>query len=212
MAKALTAEEAAAFVRQIKWMGLGVLLLFLGMALYALHLDGRIQSLKHSPPTELQAEPNARSDLYHLAARPVVGQVVYVPAYSHIYRGANDPYLLTITLSVRNTSVDSEIIVKSIRYFDTQGRELKEHLDKPVRLQALGTTEVVIERDDRSGGSGANFLVEWHAKAPVTEPIVEAVMIATSSQQGVSFVRRGSVISVAEPNPTPAPTPAPQDE
>jgi hypothetical protein len=82
-----------------------------------------------------------------------------------------------------------------VRYFDTRGKEVKSYLDKPVRLPALGTTEVLIERDDSTGGSGANFLVEWYANQPVTEPIIEAVMIDTKSQQGISFARRGSVIS-----------------
>lgn len=96
--------------------------------------------------------------------------------------------------------MDSEIVVQTVRYFDTKGKEVKSYLDKPVRLPALGTTEVLVERDDASGGSGANFLVEWYANNPVTEPIIEAVMIDTNSQQGISFARRGSVISEAVPD------------
>ena len=123
-----------------------------------------------------------------------------MPAYSHVYHGAGDPYQLAITLSVRNTSFEHEIVVSSLRYFDTKGREVKSFLAKPVRLPALGTTEVLVGRDDTSGGSGANFVVEWRSKVPVSEPIVEAVMVATSSQQALAFVRRGTVIKQAAPS------------
>ena len=53
---------------------------------------------------------------------------------------------------------------------------------------------MIVEREDASGGSGANFLVEWFANHPVTAPIIEAVMIDTQSQQSISFARRGVVI------------------
>ncbi|MCA8924297.1 MAG: DUF3124 domain-containing protein [Planctomycetes bacterium] len=178
------------------------------MIVYAIYLDGRVDAVqKISSPTDLEGDDRPRSDLYHLDANPVEGQTVYVPAYSHVYHGAGAPYLLTITLSVRNTSLDSEISVTSVRYFNTEGREVKSYLDKPVRLPALGTTEVVVDRDDTSGGSGANFLVEWHAARPVTEPIIEAVMISTNAQQGISFARRGSVIKVAVSQGEAAPQP-----
>jgi len=201
MATRTTAEEVDKLVRLVKLLGIGFVALFLALVVHTMYVTVRLEeALRHSSPAELEAEDSARNDLYHLAEKPVEGQVVYVPAYSHIYHGDGDPYQLAITLSVRNTSQDNEIVVKSIRYFDTKGAQVKAYLDKPVRLPALGTTEIVVERDDTSGGSGANFLVEWHAKTPVTEPIIEAVMIATSSHQGISFARRGSVISVATPN------------
>ncbi len=91
--------------------------------------------------------------------------------YSHIYHEDGNPYLLTITLSIRNTSVDHDIVVKSVRYFDTQGTEVKSYLQKPRRLAALATVEFLIERDDTTGGSGANFLVEWVADQALLDQI-----------------------------------------
>lgn len=208
MAKKLTPEDLDAFVRQIKLIGLGLILLFLALIGYAIYVGGRLENpLKPSLPAELEADDGARDPVNRLEAAPTVGQVVYVPAYSHVYHSASAAYQLTITLSVRNTSTDSEIVVESIRYFDTKGKEVRAYLDKPARLPALGTTEVVIEGDDSSGGSGANFLVEWSAKRPVTEPIIEAVMIAAGKQQGISFVTRGTAISVALPGPEAATPP-----
>jgi hypothetical protein len=204
-ARNVAEKDYDTFMRRLILTVCGLLaVVFIPLFIYASHLESRLDTfennLQHRPPLELEGDDIARGDIFHLTANPVQGQLVYVPAYSHVYHGKGEPYLLTITLSVRNTSVDKEIVVKEIRYFDTRGKEIKSYLDKPVRLPALGTTEVVIERDDASGGSGANFLLEWYADRPVTEPIVEAIMIGTGSQQGISFARRGSVISEVVPD------------
>ncbi|QDT11137.1 DUF3124 domain-containing protein [Stieleria marina] len=195
----ITDEEVTRFMRQFKLLLAGVVALFVvPLIIYAVFMQRRLdafaETLQYSGPQTLLVDDAARTDLFHLATSPVQGQVVYVPAYSHIYHGDGAPYLLTITLSVRNTSMDEEIVVKAVRYFDTKGKLVKSYLPKPVRLPALGTTEILIARDDATGGSGANFLVEWFADNPVTAPIIEAVMIDTDSQQGISFARRGSVI------------------
>jgi hypothetical protein len=196
----MTAKDVESFMLRFKIIIAGALaVLVLPIVVYGFYLDQRLDSfeskLELSPPHELEEDHAAHVELSEHQISPVTGQLVYVPAYSHIYHGDGKPYLLTITLSVRNTSIDKEIIVKSIRYFDTKGREVKAYLKKPVRLPSLGTTEIVIDRNDSTGGSGANFLVEWYAKSKVSQPIIEAVMIDTNSQQGISFVRAGSVIS-----------------
>ncbi|MDX2231408.1 MAG: DUF3124 domain-containing protein [Leptolyngbyaceae cyanobacterium bins.349] len=122
------------------------------------------------------------------------GQVVYVPAYSHIYHGNGIEQLLTITLSVRNTSLQAPIFVRSLRYYDSGGVEVKNYSKDNLRLGPLATAEFLVPQQDRSGGSGANFMVEWVAAQPVSEPVIEAVMISTSSQQGIAFVSSGKVI------------------
>jgi len=195
MSKPLTVEEVDAFMRRFKQIIVGMVLLFLvPLFIYALYLDRRLDSfedsLRYRPPQELE-EYTAEDGTDYLSANSVQGQVVYVPAYSHIYHDDGEPYLLTITRSVRIPSLDHEIVVKSVRYFDTKGKQVKSYLTKPVRLPALATTEFLVERDDATGGSGANFLVEWVAEEEVTEPIIEAVMIDTKGQQGISFARSG---------------------
>lgn len=207
MTKKPTIQEVDSYIRQFKILIFCIIVLFiLPLIIYAFYLDSRLNSfedsLKFRPPEESQIDETASaSDTYHIASNPVKGQLVYVPAYSHVYFGKGEPQLLTITLSIRNTSISDEIFIKSIKYYDTKGKELKSYLKKPSRLPALGTTEVLITRDDSSGGSGANFLVEWYSNTGVTEPIIESVMIDTSSNQGISFVRRGSVISEIESPP-----------
>ena len=124
------------------------------------------------------------------------GQVLYVPAYSHIYHGNKEkPLLLSVTLSIRNTDRDNSITFSVIDYHDTAGKLIRHYLEAPIELGPLGSTRYVVAERDTSGGSGANFVVEWKAKKPVNPPIAETVMISTQSQLGISFTSRGVVIN-----------------
>lgn len=127
------------------------------------------------------------------------GQTVYVPAYSHIYSGDREkPFLLTVTLSLRNIDPRHEVKITRIEYYETQGRLLKKLLDKPVTLKPLESTRYVIPQKDKSGGSGANFIVAWQSEKAMNPPIIESVMIGAQNQQGVSFTSRGQVILPSE--------------
>lgn len=206
MAKNISVQEMDGFLRQLKWVIAGGVVFFvLPLAIYAFYLERRFESFEDSLlpslPEKLPGETPPPGDLEHLDYDPVDGQLVYVPAYSHVYHGNGEAYLLTVTLSVRNTSLQHDIVLESVRYFNTKGVEVKAYLDGPVRLPPLGTTEVVVERDDAAGGSGANFLVRWYANRPVTKPIIEAIMIDTKGQQGISFVRRGEAIGEVSSQP-----------
>jgi hypothetical protein len=120
---------------------------------------------------------------------------VYVPAYSHIYSGNRErPFLLTVTLSIRNIDPTNIIQITLVDYYETQGKLLKKYIDKPITLNPLGSIRYVIPERDKSGGSGANFIVEWHSEKPVNQPIIESIMIGTQSSQGVSFTSRGQEI------------------
>ncbi|GAB7022009.1 DUF3124 domain-containing protein [Salidesulfovibrio brasiliensis] len=122
----------------------------------------------------------------------VEGQNVYVPAYSHIYQGPKGrPYQLAVMLSIRNVDLDTSITVAVIDYYDDHGKKLHAFLDKPVTLGPLETYEVNIPANDKTGGSGANFIVNWSAEKAVSAPIIQSVMIGTASQQGISFVCDG---------------------
>lgn len=123
------------------------------------------------------------------------GQTIYAPAYSHIYSGNRErPFMLTITLSIRNIDPKHPIRIITVDYYETQGQLLKKHIKNPVTLKPLESLRYVIPEKDKSGGSGANFIVEWKADKFVNPPIVESIMIGTQNQQGVSFTSRGRVI------------------
>jgi hypothetical protein len=123
------------------------------------------------------------------------GQTIYVPAYSHIYSGNREkPFLLTVTVSIRNIDPRYPIQITAVDYYETQGNLLKRYLEKPATLAPLGSLRYIVPEGDKTGGSGANFIVEWKSDQPVNPPIVEAVMIGTQSQQGISFTSRGQAV------------------
>lgn len=127
--------------------------------------------------------------------KPIMGQTIYVPIYSHIYyENAEKSLDLAATISIRNTDLSNSIIIKNVRYYDTEGNFLKDYIEKPVQIQRLGTINFVVNRTDRSGGSGANFIVEWISQTKVSEPIIEAVMISATGNQSISFISQGKVI------------------
>ncbi|BBO73225.1 hypothetical protein DSCW_06420 [Desulfosarcina widdelii] len=126
-------------------------------------------------------------------------QTIYVPAYSHIYSGNRErPFLLAVTLSIRNIDPKYPIIITVVDYYETQGKRLKKYLTEPKILKPMESLRYIIPERDKSGGSGANFIVEWKSDKPVNTPIVESVMIGTQNQQGVSFTSRGRKIITYE--------------
>ena len=125
------------------------------------------------------------------------GQTIYVPAYSHIYSGDRErPFLLTVTLSIRNIDPTHQIKITRVDYYQTQGKYLKSYLEKPIILGPLESIRYVVPEKDESGGSGANFIVVWASDKRVNSPIVESIMIGTQYQQGVSFTSRGRAIKM----------------
>jgi len=127
------------------------------------------------------------------------GQTIYVPAYSHIYSGNRErPFLLTVTVSIRNIDMKQSIKITTVDYYETQGNLLTKFIKTPITLKPLESVRYVIPEKDKAGGSGANFIVEWKSDNFVNPPIVESIMIGTQSQQGVSFTSHGQAIITAE--------------
>lgn len=124
----------------------------------------------------------------------------YLPVYSHIYqRYENRTFNLTVTVSIRNTSLSDSIYILKADYFNTNGDNIRQYIKAPIYLKPMETIELVIEEDDKEGGSGANFIFDWAAENPKNIPLFEAVMISTYGQQGLSFVTRGvPVLSESE--------------
>jgi hypothetical protein len=121
----------------------------------------------------------------------------YVPVYSDIYSGDEDRrFQLTITLSIRNTSLSDTLFVTQVDYYNTKGALVRSYLEKPTLLQPLETKEFLVKKSDTSGGSGANFIVACGGNHAQLDPLVQAVMISTTSRQGLSFTTEG--ISIAQ--------------
>ncbi|GGW31806.1 DUF3124 domain-containing protein [Arenibacter certesii] len=116
----------------------------------------------------------------------------YLSIYSSIYDGTEKTlHHLTATASMRNVSVSDSIYIMKASYYDTGGNLIRTYFDQPIFLKPLETIEIVIDQDDKFGGTGANFVFEWAVNSDLHEPIFEAVMISTTGQQGISFTTRG---------------------
>ena len=110
------------------------------------------------------------------------GQTLYLPIYSHLYHGDPNPRtgkpsetLVSTHISIRNVDPRMPLQISSARYYNTEGKQLREFVDKPQTVPPLGTLELYVPRSDSSGGSGANFLIEWTAERPINPPLVEAL-------------------------------------
>lgn len=123
------------------------------------------------------------------AADSLVSGHSYLSVYSQIYSfSQHKTYNLTAMVSMRNTSMKDTIYLTNADYYDTHGTQLKRFIQKPVYLAPLETIEIVIDESDITGGTGANFLIDWKIPHNCPEPIFEGVMTSTAGQQGLSFI------------------------
>lgn len=123
------------------------------------------------------------------------GEVLYLPVYSSIYHQSDRTFDLTATLSIHNTDLFSQITVKKIDYYNTNGELVRSFIKDELVLDAIQSKQFIINQTDISGGTAAKFIIQWISEHKVTKPIIEAVMISTSSQQGISFKTESRVIS-----------------
>lgn len=160
----------------------------------AVYLDQRIARISDSadfprPP----GEPSGASPGV-LPRKILVGQTVYVPVYSHVYQANGERLMLAGTLSIRNTDPEHAFTLSEVRYYDTEGKLVRDFVETPLTLKPLGSTDFFIKESDTTGGSGANFLVEWVSEHPVQEPVIEAVMVGRKGSGLAAFSRSGVVI------------------
>jgi len=127
--------------------------------------------------------------------RHTTGQTVYVPLYSNIFIGDKEiTWQLSALLSVRNTDPAHPITVSRVEYYDSNGKLVRKHLEKPKKLNPMGSAYFYVKTSDTAGGWGANFLVEWESEKKVNEPIIESLMSGMRGNHSVSFISQGRVI------------------
>jgi hypothetical protein len=119
----------------------------------------------------------------------------YLSVYSQIYsQSEHRTHDLTVTVSMRNTTLTDTLYIEKAEYFDTAGKSIRTYFDQPIFIAPMETVEIVIDEIDQEGGTGANFLFNWRIKPESNEPLFEGVMISTSGQQGLSFTTQGKRI------------------
>ena len=96
-------------------------------------------------------------------------------------------------ISIHNTDLKNQIKITKVLYFNSDGKIVKDFLVADHSLGPLSATNFNIPQSDTSG-TGANFLVEWLADTPVSEPLVESVMLNLEGNRGISFLSKGRII------------------
>jgi len=119
----------------------------------------------------------------------------YVPVYSDIYhRDGTFRFSLTTTISIRNTSIIDSVYLLKADYYDSYGTELAEYIDSTILLTPLESIEFVVHEDEKAGGAGANFIIDWAATNYSDQLLIQSVMIGTYGQQGISFITNAKVV------------------
>jgi len=131
------------------------------------------------------------------------GETLYLPIYSYIWHGdrvVSKRYplktLVSALVSIRNTNTQTPIRLFSARYFDTNGKLLKQFVASPVIIEPLGTYELFVEKQESQGGSGANLIIQWDAPIQVNVPIVEAIHAEIKGHSTFTFITRAQPINV----------------
>mgnify|MGYP000630564979 CR=1 FL=1 len=118
--------------------------------------------------------------------------VIYIPIYSDIYIDQlNQNSLLAATLSIRNTSFSDSIYISKIDYYNTTGELVKSYIDNFISLKPMATVNYVIQKEDISGGQGANFIVELSSESTNVRPLIQAIMIGENGNKGFAFSTDG---------------------
>jgi hypothetical protein len=116
----------------------------------------------------------------------------YLPVYSSIYQiYESKTFELTTTVSIRNISETDSVYILKADYYNTIGENIRQYLKSPIYLMPLETIEIVIEKQDKKGGTGANFVFQWAVIKDKNPPLFEAVMISADGAQGLAFSTRG---------------------
>ncbi|MGB0167538.1 MAG: DUF3124 domain-containing protein [Luteibaculum sp.] len=119
----------------------------------------------------------------------------YLSVYSEIYSlTEHRTHNLTATVSLRNVNVGDTIFIESAEYFNTHGESIRNYIQNSIFIAPLETVEIVIDEQDKTGGTGANFIFNWAIQPGSNPPLFEGVMISTSGQQGLSFTTQGHIL------------------
>jgi hypothetical protein len=143
----------------------------------------------------------------HAQSAPALssGQLLYLPIYSHVWHGEVDRQgqptksLVSVLVSVRNTDASTAIRLESARYYDTDGKMIREYVASPKTIGPMGTYELFVPRSDDTGGSGANFIIAWKAGGMANPPVVEAVHINLPAGRSIAFITSAREIAARQP-------------
>ncbi|WP_349357734.1 DUF3124 domain-containing protein [Stappia sp.] len=129
-------------------------------------------------------------------------ETIYLPAYSEVPSSDRGRVQFASTVLVHNVDPDTDLVLTRVSYHDASGAKVRDMLGEETPLAPFASFSAVVDVTDRSGGIGANFIIEWRAETASLSPIAEAVMLGSRGTQGFAIGTEGRTI-----RRTPAPCP-----
>jgi hypothetical protein len=121
---------------------------------------------------------------------------IYIPIYSKVPIEHNArKHGLTVTMSIRNTSLRDTIYIEDIDYYNSQGELVRKYLNDIMFLTPMQSTSYVIEESDIEREVEGSFIVNWGATGSKLKPVFQGVMISNHGPQGISFITEGVSVS-----------------
>ncbi|PLW98721.1 MAG: hypothetical protein C0591_03885 [Marinilabiliales bacterium] len=122
-----------------------------------------------------------------------INESVYVPAYSDLYyESQQKKTFFTVILSLRNISFTDTLYFTNIDYYNSHGKLLRKYIDQVLVLRPMESMEYIVEEAEKEGGTGANFVVGYSAKANLkNHPFIESIMMGNLDNYRFAFTSPG---------------------
>lgn len=122
-----------------------------------------------------------------------INERVYVPAYSDLYYESQEKKtFFTVILSLRNISFTDTLYFTRIDYYSSHGKLLRQYIDRVLVLRPMESMEYIVEESEKEGGTGANFVVSYSAKASLkNHPFIESIMMGNLDNYRFTFTSPG---------------------
>ena len=137
-------------------------------------------------------------DYSYAEAPKSIGQTVYVSAYSYVRIGpGRNPRKVSMSanLSIRNTDDKHPITILSVAYYNTEGAKIRDFVPNQFAIKPLATNDFYIGVEDKTGGSGANFIVKWRSRTPVYPPVIEALHFSYTGKLTLAIATQNSQLT-----------------
>jgi hypothetical protein len=129
------------------------------------------------------------------------GQMVFVPAYSSIRVGKKGDDLSASHVSIRNTSTSESITLRYVDLYGDNGDLLRNYIEDETQIPPMGSRLFVVRQDEKLGGAGSNYLIEWTSKNSVTPPFIESVTYRYAGTKAMAFTSPSTVLRQIDATP-----------
>ncbi len=127
------------------------------------------------------------------AVKLIKGQTLCVPCYTSA-SSTQQVVSLKANLMVHNADPNNQINLVRLEYYDANGKMVSKYLQKPIKLNPLAATRLVLAEPVKGDISSGNLIVQWQADKKVIEPVINCVLLGSAGTHGYSVTTQGRVI------------------